>query len=136
MATNLQLSTTLQNAFLTTAVLNLFNGGVIEIRTGTQPANANATATGTVLTTLTLGNPAFGSITNGSSSANTIATVTAAATGTAGYARVYQTGGTVVLMDLSVGTSASNLVLTTASILAGGPVTVSSFVFSVLAQGQ
>lgn len=71
--------------------------GTIEIRTGSQPASANDAATGTVLATLTLGDPAFGAAASGVATANAIAAVTGSAAGTAGWFRAKDSDGNTVI---------------------------------------
>lgn len=64
----LKFSTGLRNALASTAGFSgVFANGIIEIRTGPQPANADAAPTGTLLGTVTLNGGAFtpGSPTNG-----------------------------------------------------------------------
>lgn len=63
--------------------------GYIEIRTGSQPASAGDAASGTLLATLVLGDPAFGAATAGTATANAIATVQAVDDGDAGWFRAY-----------------------------------------------
>jgi hypothetical protein len=62
---------------------------------------------------------------------NTIATTpaTGAGTNTAGYARITTSGGTGIV-DLDCGTSGTSVILNTTSIVNGGPVVVSSCVFT------
>lgn len=73
--------------------------GVVEIRTGSQPASANDAATGTLLVTITLNDPAFGA--GGASVAgradadvDPVPTGTGVADGTAGWARCKDSAGT------------------------------------------
>src|SRR5215472_5850935 len=94
----------------TNAVCALCNGGTIEVRSGTQPANANATATGTLLVTLTFAATAFAAAAAGVAAANAIGAANAVATGTAAWFRAKTSGGGAVF-DGSVGTSAADLVL-------------------------
>ena len=103
-----------------------FNSGVMEIRTGTAPGAGNA-ATGTVLATLTLPVDAF------NAAASRQKTITASfqdasadATGTAGHYRLRNSAGTRVI-EGSVGVGSGELQLSTLSIVAGGPVTVTAF---------
>ena len=44
------------------AVCASVNGGTIQVRSGTQPANANTAATGTLLVTLSFAATAFGAV--------------------------------------------------------------------------
>jgi len=56
---SLRLSTALRNALMATGSLKrTMRGGVIKIYSGTQPANADAAATGTLLATITVGSGA------------------------------------------------------------------------------
>jgi hypothetical protein len=78
--------------------LDAGGAGTVEIRTGTQPATAEDAATGTLLATLALPNPAFGSAAAGVATANAIAAVPAAVTGTAGWFRA-KSGGAATVLD-------------------------------------
>jgi hypothetical protein len=111
------------------AVCALCNGGTIQIRSGTQPANANATATGTLLVTLSFGNPAFAGAVGPLATANAIGGANAVATGTASWFRAFSSTGQA-LFDGSVGTSAADLILSTTSLTSGGNVSVTSFTYT------
>lgn len=91
----------------------------LEIRSGSQPADADTTASGTLLVTLTLNDPAGtqsgGVITIDVSPAISAA---AAATGTAGWARLKDSAGATVL-DGSVGTSGTDFIIDSTSITSG-----------------
>lgn len=91
----------------------------IEIRTGTKPATPGTTATGTLLATVAISG-SFSSTAGVLTSADP-ASVTAAASGTAGYFRIKQSGGTAVI-DGTCGTSGADLNLSTTSIVSGGSV--------------
>jgi len=113
------------------AVCALANGGTIQIRTGSQPANANAAATGTLLVTLTFAATAFGAASSsGVASANAIGAANAVAAGTASWFRAYKSDGTTAVFDGSVGTSAADLILSSVAIVAGGNVAVSSLTYT------
>lgn len=103
-------------------------GGTIKIYSGTQPANANTALSGnTLLATLTFSTT---SASNSSSGVLTFSAITqdssADATGTATFARIADSD-TNTVFDCDVGTSGTTIVLNTTSIVAGGPVTISSF---------
>lgn len=105
--------------------------GVIEVRSGTQPANANLTATGTLLATLTFSDPAFGAAsTAGVATASSIVSDTSAdATGTATWARIKTSAGATV-MDCDVGTTTAavaSIQLDSVEIVAGGNVAITAF---------
>lgn len=84
------------------AVVDLFDGGpsagTIKIYTGSQPASANDAATGTLLATVTLSDPAFGAASTGvATMAGTPLSGTGVAAGTAGWARLADSTGATVL---------------------------------------
>lgn len=99
--------------------------GTIKIYTGTQPTDPQTAATGTLLATFTLANPAFGNAATGAATLNTVASVTAAATGTAGWFRAADGSGNAV-HDGAVGTSGSELNLNSTTITSGGTVSITS----------
>jgi hypothetical protein len=82
-------------------VVDLLDAGsgaaTIEIRSGSQPATANTTATGTLLATFTLADPAFGAASSGvATMASTPRTTTGVAAGDAGWFRAKDSSGTAV----------------------------------------
>lgn len=115
---------------------SLGNSGTVIIYSGTQPTNPDTALSGnTALATFTFNSSACGSATHVSSNeqvAGSLAasTVTASATGTATFARMFETGGTVVVGDFTVGTSGSDINLNSTSITSGGNVTISSFLLN------
>jgi glutamate synthase domain-containing protein 3 len=114
------------------ALAPLMNSGTIVILSGAQPANANTALAGnTVLATLTFSATAFGGAVAGVITANAITSGVAANTGTATFARIYESNGSTVVMDITVGTSGSGLNLATTSIVAGATVSCSSFAYTV-----
>jgi hypothetical protein len=81
------------------ATVNTGGGtATMEIRSGTKPATPETAATGTLLVTLNLANPAFEAAAAGALAidATPELTAVAAATGTAGYARIKDRAGTAV----------------------------------------
>lgn len=96
--------------------------GTLIIYDGTPPANANTPLSGnTALVTHTL--TGWGAAALGVITANAIATETIANTGTATFARL--TGGSNV-MQVTVGTGAQELVLSSTSYVAGEDSTINS----------
>ena len=101
-------------------------GATLTIYSGTQPANSDTALSGnTVLATFTL--PAAGSNSVSAAGvitilASAIAAVTAAATGTAVFARC--TNGANTLFDCSVGTSGTDLIINSTAIQSGAQVSV------------
>lgn len=119
------------------ALCALANGGTLTLWSGTQPADANtAPAGGNVkLSTLVLGSPAFATPVASGSAGSRVVTANANAitsdpdaanTGTAAWFRIYEANGTSVVLDGSVGTSGTDLVMATTAIQAGAVVSVTS----------
>lgn len=109
--------------------------GYVEIRTGAQPANPGVAATGTLLATITLNDPAFGAAAyddpNNWAEADAdidpaLSDSSADATGTAGYFRVYD-GDDTAIMDGTVGTSDADMIVNTTSLVSGSPFTINSW---------
>jgi hypothetical protein len=115
---------------------SLGNSGTIVIYSGTQPTNPDTALSGnTALATFTFSSAACGSASHVSSNEQvsgsfSASTVTASATGTATFARMFESNGTTVVGDFSVGTSGSDIDLNSTSITSGGNVTLSSFVLN------
>lgn len=70
--------------------------GTMQIRTGTKPATPNTAATGTLLATVTLVDPAFGAASSGVATLADPGAVTAVADGTAGWFRALDSTGAAV----------------------------------------
>jgi hypothetical protein len=119
-----------------TALLNTGGAGSIKIYTGGQPASTTASETGTLLVTLALGNPAFGSAVGGTTNglatatANTITSGTAGNTGTAGHFRALNGAGTCIFMG-NAGTAGTDMILSTTSIVSGGTISITSWVVAL-----
>lgn len=144
-----RLSTGLRDNLVgTTGFSSTFANGVIEIRSGTQPANADAAATGTLLGLVTLASGAFtpGSPTNGltfaAASGGAVAksgtwSFVGIADGTAGWFRLRgnaaDAGGistTLPRLDGSIAVSGADMNLSNISITIGAPATVDSFTWT------
>lgn len=94
--------------------------GTIEIRSGTRPTTANDAATGTVLATVTLIDPAFGASSAGVATLSDPAAVTGAAAGTATWFRgLDSTGATVLDGSVTATGGGGDLTLATTTISAG-----------------
>lgn len=125
---------------------DIMQDGIIHIYSGSQPANADAAETGTKLVEITVSSGAFvpeaadnglefKKEISGVLSKNSLETWSgvAIATGTAGWFRFYDnnedTGAdaTACRFDGTVGTSGSQLVVSSTSIVSGATVTVDSF---------
>lgn len=94
--------------------------GVIEYRTGPQPATADTAASGTLLVTFTLADPAFTPAAGGVKDldADPDITATAVATGTVGWARCKDSNGNTIF-DGSVGTSGTDFIINSTAITSG-----------------
>ena len=114
------------------AVTARANNGRLRIYSGTVPADANAALSGnTLLADLTFGATAFGAAANGVATANAItADSSADNTGTATFFRVLESDLTTVVFQGTVGTSGAELNLSSVSIIAGGPVSVSALTYT------
>lgn len=107
------------------ALSALLNSGTIKIYSGTQPS-LNGTLTGTLLATLTFGATAFGSSSGGVITANAITAGTAVATNTAGYFALVKSDGTTVVGTGTCGTTGTDMILNSTSIVTGANVSCSS----------
>jgi hypothetical protein len=129
------LNTQLSNTAVNTegdALATLFNNGYLRIYDGTQPSSADtAISTQSLLVELQFGSPAFGASSGGILTADGITSGVATGTGIAGWFRTFKSDGTTVLVDGSVGTASTNLILGTTSITTGLTVSVTSFTHTI-----
>jgi hypothetical protein len=122
------ITTALRSILADAAVDNIDSGGgtaKLAIYTGSAPGPDNA-ATGTKLAEFDLPNPAFGAASSGVATANAISDTTGLASGTAGYFRVVNRGGTAV-WEGTVGVGSGELQLNTLSISSGVTVSITSW---------
>lgn len=118
-------ATTLRNAMLDEITAAAGASALLRIYDGSRPATGG-TAT-TLLAELTCNATFAPAASGGVLTLNSITQDSSAnATGTATWFRLVTSGGTFVL-DGSVGTSGSDLNLTTTSIVSGQPVSITSF---------
>jgi hypothetical protein len=129
-----RISTAARNA-AANAIAALLDGGpdagYIEIRTGSQPATVGTAATGTLLATIPLNDPAFAAAASGTASADVdpLPSDTAAdATGTAGWFRAYD-GSDVAVIDGSITATGGggDMTLNTVALTAGVAVELTSW---------
>ena len=121
-------STTIRNAMLDTITSNVGASGLLRIYNGTRPASGGAATT--LLAELTCNATFAPAASGGVLTLNSITQdASANATGTATWFRIVTSGGTFCI-DGNVGTSGSDLNLTTTSIVSGQPVSVTSFVIT------
>ena len=104
----------------------LLNGGTIECRTGSRPANTEATASGTLLGTLAFSATAFATTLTRTITANAITQDSGADNdGTIGYVRCKTSGGVAVL-DLTVGVGTGECQFNSLEAVTGLPIAFSS----------
>lgn len=121
-------STTLRNAMLDEITAAAGSNALLSIYSGTRPATGGATTT--LLAQLTCNATFAPAASGGVLTLNSITQDSSAnATGTATWFRITTSGGTFVL-DGDVGTSGSDLNLSSTSIVATQPVSVTSFVIT------
>jgi hypothetical protein len=101
------------------------SGCTLKIYTGSAPTNADTTASGTLLATLTISG-ALGTEASGVLTFGTVTAATAVATGTAGYARLATSGGTTICDFTTIATSGADINLNSVSISSGGQVSITS----------
>lgn len=95
----LTISAAIRNALADAAVDALDAGsgaGTIQIRSGTRPAGPGTAATGTLLATVTLADPAYGAASTGVATLTDPAAVTAVADGTASWFRALDSNSVAV----------------------------------------
>lgn len=127
MASNPKIAAATRNAMLDAITTALGSNGLIDIYSGAQPAGpATAITTQTLLAQLACSATFAPAAASGLLTANAITQDSSAnASGTATWFRAKTSGGTGVL-DGTVGTASSDLILNTTSIVAAGPVSVTS----------
>lgn len=130
-----------QLAFNTADVANnaigpLLNNGFLDIYDGAQPTNADTAVGGQVkLARLTFGATAFGASASGVITANAITAGTILATGTAAWCRLWKSDGTTAVMDGTVGTSGTNVIVGSTAFQINAQATITSATFTTPRQG-
>lgn len=132
----LRFATALKNSCLTPirdAIDAGSGAGTIRLYTGTMPADvATAVTVQVLLGTLTFSDPS-GTVAAGAFTASAITQDSAAdATGTATWARVFDSASVAVMdVDCTVTGGGGTMQLNTTNIVIGGPILISSFVITV-----
>lgn len=126
----LRISTAARNAAVD-AVVDLIDLGagaqVLEIYSGTAPANLGDAPGGILLASFTLSDPAFGAAAGGTATALGVPIATTGlAAGNAGYARVVAGDGTVTFDTDDVGVSGQIVNMSTVTVSAGLDLELSS----------
>lgn len=127
MASNLQYSVTVRNAKLDAIETTIGTAPLLQIWTGTQPANCATASSGTKLVEMTLPSDWLANASSGSKAKSGTWSATAVASGTGGYYRITDSPGTTCHEQGTVGTSGADLNLDNTSINSGQTVTVSSY---------
>lgn len=132
----LRLATTARNA-AANAVVDLLDvgttnaAGKIEIRSGAQPADPQTAATGTVLATVVLANPASGDAATGTATITDPAAVTGTAAGTATWARFYDRNNAAVMdCDVTATGGGGAITLSTTTISVGVTVDMGAITYA------
>lgn len=122
------------------AVVDLLDAGAgagtVKLYTGSAPATVDDAATGTLLGTLTLSDPAFGNAADinpgARATASAITSDTSAdATGTAGYFRALDSNGNAIIQGTVTATGGGgDLELNSVSISAGVTIAITAWTFT------
>jgi hypothetical protein len=107
--------------------------GTVKVYTGSQPANPNTAASGTLLATFTLADPAYGAAATGTATlSGTPISTTGVAAGDAGWFRVADSAGNAVFDGVvTVTGGGGQLELNTVTISNGVTVTITSGSFTM-----
>jgi hypothetical protein len=110
---------------------DLFDGGTLLIYTGTQPADPNSAATGTLLATINIPSPAFGAPSSGAVAKAGTWSATITTSGTAGYAR-FISADTLKTMDVTVTNipGGNDLLISSVNLSSGNTVSVISLIIT------
>ena len=126
----LQYGTTLRNNKLDSIETTVGTAPVLQIRSGTPPANCAAADTGTLLASMTLPSDWMAAASGGSKAkSGTWQDTSADATGTAGHWRLKDSGGTVTHAQGTITATGGggDMTLDSTSITAAQSVTVNTF---------
>lgn len=130
MASEIKLATSVRNNMLDQIVSAIGANGLLRIYDGAKPAGPGTAVTSQVLLAELALSATAGTVSSGVLSFGAITTdASANATGSASWYRVATAGGAGVV-DGTVGTSASDLIMNTTAIVAGGPVAVTAFTYT------
>lgn len=126
----LQYSTDVRNARLDAVETEIGTSAILEIRSGSAPANCAAADSGTLLASMTLPSDWMAAASSGSKAkSGTWQDASANAAGTAGHFRIKNSAGTVCHIQGSVTATSGggDIELDNTSIASGQNVTISSF---------
>lgn len=124
----IQLSTTVRNARLDAIETTVGVSAILRIRDGALPANCAAADAGAVLAELNLPSDWMAAASGGTKGIlGTWQDLSANNTGTATYFRIYDSGGSTCHMQGTVGTAATDMIVTGTAFTAGASFTITSF---------
>jgi hypothetical protein len=127
MALNTHLSIASINLGLN-AALDVLNAGFLEIYDGAKPASPDVAVGSQVkLAKLPLNATAFSASSAGTKTANAITSAAALATSTATWFRAFKTDDTTAVIDGSVGTASTDMILADVALTTGGTVQVTAW---------
>ncbi len=113
---------------VTTAVDAGSGAGVLEFRTGSKPASPDDSATGTLLASITLADPSFGSAADGVielDNSPALQDASADATGTAAHFRIRTSAGAGVIDGTVTATGGGgDITVNTTSFVSGAAITI------------
>jgi hypothetical protein len=127
----IQFGTDLRNNMVNTIESSAGTAAVIQIRSGSAPADCQTATSGTLICSLTLPSDWFTAGTGGTASKNGTWNGTAAAAGTAAHYRLYNSGLSVCHEQGTVGQGSGDLSLDGTNISSGQVVTVTSWSRSI-----
>lgn len=127
MAADLKYAVLAKNAKLDALATYAGASAKLRIYSGTKPTNPDTAISGTMLVECVCNASAFaGAAASGVLTASAISNGTAAASGTATHFRLWKSNGTTPVLDGTVGTATSDLIVDNTSINSGQVVSISS----------
>jgi hypothetical protein len=112
------------------AALDVGASQKMKFYTGSSPGIASA-ATGTLLCTCSMASNSWAAASGGSKAAGAITGAANVASGTVGYVRITKSDGTTGIVDLTVGTSGTEVIVPTVTFTQSVTTTVSSCTVSI-----
>lgn len=126
----LKLSSATADQF-TTLDATVWDGGTLNIYSGSQPTDPDDAPSGTLLGSIPLPTPAFGPLVAGQATQLDPWTGAATGNGVAGWFRLFDSTGDYSI-DGSAGTSNADLIMSTSVVAAGDPLVVTAAFFQLL----
>lgn len=124
----LQYSTAVRNAKLDAVESAIGTAPIMRLYSGSAPANPAAAATGTLLAEITMPSDWMAAAASGSKAmSGSWQDLSADATGTPGYFRIWNSAGSTCHVQGSAGTSGTDMILSTGSLTAGQSFSVTGF---------